>query len=264
MTSVGKGSLTSAVLRPLRPNDCQKLADSLDETPETVIPLHLLKRRLCKAYVKGEPTSFAAAVVQSNNLRGEPFGLGIDHHSLWELLRHLDSWKVVDVLPAVAPRLGALIREATGRRVCYYGDIYHTMTQRPEPFRHESVRQLTLDDLPILQAAGENGASFGSLRALLTEGVVAGAVVSGKVVATALTSAITEAYADIGVGTDEAWRGHGFATAAASIVAERVWEGGRIPVWSCGEDNMASLRVAEKLGFEEVSRLTYVIRPSPA
>ena len=35
---------------------------------------------------------------------------------------------------------------------------------------------------------------------------------------------------------------------------------GHTPVWSCGEDNMASLQVARKLGFEEVSRLTYVIR----
>jgi len=32
-----------------------------------------------------------------------------------------------------------------------------------------------------------------------------------------------------------------------------------VPVWSTGEDNVASLRVARKLGFEEVGRRTYVI-----
>ena len=82
----------------------------------------------------------------------------------------------------------------------------------------------------------------------------------GRIVGTAQTSAITDRYADIGVSTDERWRERGFATAAASIVARRVQETGRTPVWSCGEDNMASLGVARKLGFEEVSRLVYVIR----
>ena len=171
----------------------------MDESPETLIPIHLLRRGLCKTYLQGDPSSFAAAVVQSDSLRGEPWGLGTDHEAIWELLRHLADWRVVDVLPAVAPRLGALIREATGRRVRYYSDIYPAMTKRPEPFGHEAMRHLTLDDLPVLEAAGENGASFGGLSALLTEGVVAGALVSGKIVATALTGAITEKFADIGV-----------------------------------------------------------------
>lgn len=265
MTSDEKRSPTGSALCPLAPTDCQKLADTLDEIPETVIPLHLLRRGLCRTYVNGGLTSFAAAVVQSSSLPEEPFGLGTDHESLWELLQHIEGWRVVDVLPAVAPRLGFLIREATGKRVCHYGDIYHTVTKRPKSFRHEAVHQLTLDDLPILEAAGENGVRFGGLHALQTgEGVVVGALVSGKIVAAAFTNALTETYADIGVATNEAWRGRGFATAAASIVAQRVWDGGRIPVWSCGEDNMASLRVAQKLGFEEVSRLTYVIKGAQA
>ena len=248
-----------AVPKLLKRDDCLKLANVLAETPETVIPLHLLRRGLCKAYVAGDISHLDDAVVQGVNLPEEPVGLGTDHEALWALLRPLEGWTCVDVSPAVAPRLGALMREATGKRVSYYGDIYHTLTRPAAIFRHESVRQLTLDDMPILRAAGVTGATFGGLRALVEEGVVAGAVVSGRLVATAETSAVTERYADIGVRTDEAWRKQGFATAAASMVAQRIQEGGRIPVWSCGEDNLASLRVAEKLGFEEVSRLTYVI-----
>jgi predicted GNAT family acetyltransferase len=61
------------------------------------------------------------------------------------------------------------------------------------------------------------------------------------------------------VYTKEAYRRRGFATAAASLVARRVQEAGQIPVWSAGGHNVASLRVAEKLGFEEVSRRVYVI-----
>ena len=69
---------------------------------------------------------------------------------------------------------------------------------------------------------------------------------------------MTVSYADIGVATDEAWRGMGFASAAASIVARRVQERGLTPVWSAGEDNIVSLRVAAKLGFKEVSRRVYL------
>lgn len=68
---------------------------------------------------------------------------------------------------------------------------------------------------------------------------------SGEIVAIAHTSARTERHADIGVVTLREWRGCGFATAAASIVAKRVQEAGQIPVWSAGGDNIASLRIAQ-------------------
>ena len=247
--------------RPLDPDGVRRLIEALPETPDTVIPLHLLGQGTCRAYAVGDPASSDAVVVQSDSLRAEPFGIGDDADGLWALLRQLDGWTCVDVSPAVAPRLGALMREATGQRVCYYGDVYHTLT-RPAPAIDEpAVRELTRDDVGLLEAAGVRGASFRrGLSTLLEEGSVAGAVVDGRIVGTAHTGALTPRYADVGVAVDEEWRGRGFATAAASIVARRARETGRTPVWSCGEDNMASLRVARKLGFEEVSRLTYVIR----
>ena len=245
---------------PLDADGIRRLVETIDETPETVIPIHLLTQGTCAAYAVGDPASSDAVIVQSDSLREEPFGLGGDAQGLWDLLRHLDDWTCVDVSPDVAPRLGALIRDATGKRVYYYGDVYHKLTKPAPLFDEPAVRELTRDDLGLLRAAGMDGGGFrGGLSALLEEGAVVGPVVDGRIVGTAQTSAITDRYADIGVSTDERWRERGFATAAASIVARRVQETGRTPVWSCGEDNMASLRVAWKLGFEEVSRLTYVI-----
>ncbi len=247
--------------KPLDPDGIRRLVESIKETPETVIPIHLLMQGTGKAYAVGDPASSGAVIVQSDSLREEPMGIGNDPEGLWTLLRHLDDWKVVDVSPAVAPWLGSLMRDATGKRVCYYGDVYHTLTKPAPVIDETAVRELTRDDMGLLEAAGVDGADFrGGLPALLEDGAVAGAVVDGRVVGTAQTAAITGRYAEIGVGTDERWRGRGFATAAASIVARWVQETGRTPVWSCGEDNMASLRVARKLGFQEVSRLTYVIR----
>jgi predicted GNAT family acetyltransferase len=57
----------------------------------------------------------------------------------------------------------------------------------------------------------------------------------------------------------EAWRKHGFATAAAALVARDLQAARQIPVWSAGAHNAASLRVTEKLGFTQIARRRYVI-----
>lgn len=110
---------------------------------------------------------------------------------------------------------------------------------------------LTVADLPVLDAAPreiQNG-GFGSM----------GVLVDSMLVAIARTSVLTPRHADIGVATLEDWRGNGFATVAAALVAQQVQATGCTPVWSTGEDNVASQRVAQKLGFDEVGRRTYVV-----
>ena len=246
--------------RPLTVDEVRRLLQAIAETPETVVPIHLLRHGTCRAYATGDAAALDAVVVQADCLPEEPFGLGTNAQGLWNLLRGIDGWTCVEVAPTVAHRLGALISEYKGKRVRFYEGVYHTLTKPAAVFEDSAVRHLSIRDAGLLAAYGLHGGDFGSLPRLLLDGVVAGAVVDGQVVGTAHTSAVTDRYADIGVETQEAWRGRGFATAAASIVAMRVQEQGRIPVWSCGEDNLASLRVAEKLGFEEVSRLTYVIK----
>ena len=192
---------------------------------------------------------------------GEPVGFGDDATALWDLLQSVDGWFCVEVMPACAAALGPLIAAQTGRRVRYYGDIYYALAIPAAPIRDDAVRLLTVADLSLLDAAPREiqGAGFGGTRALLEEGVVAGAIVDGALVAIAHTSALTPRHADIGVATLGGWRGRGFATAAAALVAERVQARGRTPVWSTGEDNVASQRVAQKLGFAEVGRRMYVI-----
>lgn len=223
-------------------------------------PIHLLKHGTCTAYAVGEPESLDAVVIQSESLPEEPSGLGHNAQGLWDLLKYLDNWTAVNVSPTVSTQLGALIQAETGKRVSYYGDIYHTLTKPVPVCDDPAVRELTADDIGLLEDFEMDGTDFGGLSVLLNEGTVAAAVVDGKIVGSAHTAAQTDRYADIGVGTNKRWRRRGFATAAASIVARRIQESGRIPVWSCGEDNLASLRVARKLGFKEVSRLAYVIK----
>lgn len=234
----------------------ETLADALGDTPETVISVHALRRGLCRASASG-----AAAIVQWDEQPGEPVGFGDDATALWDLLQSVDGWFCVEVTPTCAAELGPLIAAQTGRSVRYYGGIYYTLTVPAAPIKDDTARLLTVADLPLLDAAPREirGGGFGGTRTLLEEGITAGAIVDGALVAIAHTSALTPRHADIGVATLEGWRGRGFASAAASLVAQQAQVTGRTPVWSTGEDNVASQRIAQKLGFVEVARRTYVI-----
>jgi RimJ/RimL family protein N-acetyltransferase len=238
------------------------LADTLGDTPWTVITVHLLRRGLCRAYIEGEPSSFAAAVTQWDILADEPAGFGKDAEAIWRLLQHVSGWRVINVDEVVAPVLGAVMERALGRPMIYYGDIHHILTEPPRPHSHPLVRRLTIEDVALIEEAPpflQQGRAFGGPAGLLREGAVAGAVDRERLVGIAHTSAMTDLYADIGVATLEAYRNQGISAAAASLVCAGVQESGRTPVWSCGEDNWASLRVAEKIGFTAMGKRIYVI-----
>ena len=240
------------------------LADALGDTPETVIPAHLLRRGLADAYVAGAAPRFDAAIVHSHSLPREPWCFGSDPAVVWGLLRPLNEWGRKAMSPNLSAELArpvaAIMERETGVQVRYYGDAYHTLTGRVNGRAAPEVRLLDLEDASLLSAywGGSRAMGFATYEDLLTDGAVAGAVVEDRLVALAHTNAITARYGDIGVATDEAWRGRGFASAAACIVARRSQERGRTPVWSAGEGNTASLRVAAKLGFVEVSRRVFL------
>ena len=245
----------------LSPAELSALAHALGDSPETAIPVHRLMRAACSAYVVGKPTRFDAAVIISHDNPGEPDGFGEDPEALWSILGPLEGWRVVDVSASVAPKLGAQIRASTGSRVAYYGDVYHTLTRPAAEHTHPDVRRLTVDDRALFDGVPDDlkPGIRGDVELMLREGFVAGAVVDDRIVSVAHTNATTARYADIGVFTHEDCRNRGYSTASAAIVAEAIRESGRTPVWSCGEDNLASLRVAAKVGFNKVSRRTYVI-----
>ena len=251
----------TGLVRLLEPERHAALAGALGDSPETVQSIHMLERDLCRAYVAGHPACFEGAIVQPTAWPEEPAGFGPDANVLWGLLQLVRGWTCILVDTGVAPALGRTIEAEMGCRVRYLDDVTHLLTAPVEVSRNEAVRRLTLADLALLEAAPLELRSglWQDTRQLLAEGLVASAVVSGRVVATALVAACSERYADIGVYTRQGYRGRGYATAAASLVAQGVQAGGRVPLWGAGAHNQASLRVAQKLGFQEVSRRRYVI-----
>ena len=240
------------------------LADALGDTPQTVIPAHLLRRGLADVYVAGAVRRFDGVVVQSHSLRREPWCFGRDPSAVWGLLRPLNNWGRQAMSPNVptdlARSVAAMMERETGVQVRYYGDVYHTLVGPVSRLDVAEVRLLKLEDASLLSAhwGGYGAVGFATVEDLLTDGAVAGAVVEDRLVALAHTNAMTARYGDIGVATDEVWRGRGFASASTCLVARRIQERGRTPVWSAGEGNAASLRVASKLGFVEVSRRLFL------
>ncbi len=240
------------------------VADALGDTPETAIPAHLLRRGLADVYLAGSLPEFDALVVQSHPWLEEPWCFGNDPYILWDLLSRLSGWGQRDMSPNVPPdladSLSLLIQREDNVRVRQYGDAYHTLTRSVDGFKVPEVRRLKRRDADLLAEfrRDPHRLGFKTFEGLLSNGLAAGAVVDGELIALAHTNALTVNYGDIGVYTDVAWRGMGFATASASIVGCGIQELGRTPVWSAGEDNEASLHIAAKLGFVEVSRRVFL------
>ena len=256
--------VTEHVTEPRQPisfQESQVLAQSLPDTPENVISIHCLKRGLAKTLTIGSPRDFSAAIIQTDSCPAEPNSFGCNAEEILQLLSAVEGWTCVLADSGVADALGPLIEARRSCRVRFLEDIYHVLEKPLVGFHNELVQQLRMEDLELLEAAPKElrSGSWDSTHRLLSEGIIACAIVEGQIVATALTTAFSNKYADVGVYTDPAFRQRGFALAATAIVVNQVLAGGRTPVWSTGASNTASLRMAERLGFLESSRRKYVI-----
>ncbi|WP_420645116.1 GNAT family N-acetyltransferase [Candidatus Leptofilum sp.] len=249
------------MINPLSPKECRRLAQHLPDGPQTVISRAHLRWGTARAYAIGlNDDGFETAVIEDPGCPGEPMVFGHNAQQIAELLPQIPNWFCVNVALSLADELESLLAAHLGNPLRRLEDVYHTLTQPPPAHLliHPVVRLLTKEDWPQLLAAppelrGPNPAQ------LLHKTAAAGATLHNQLVAIAQNYALTEGHGDIGVYTLPKWRGRGLAAAAAAHVVEWLQRNGRIPVWSCGAHNQASLRVAEKLGFVENGRRVYLI-----
>ena len=173
------------------------VADALGDSPETVIPTHLLRRGLASAYVEGSVSRFNGMIVQSHSSPREPWCFGSDPDAVWRLLRELDEWGRQPISPNVsadlAVPLSALVEQDANLQVRHYGDVYHTLPGRIKRFTTPEVRPLDLADHGLVAAHESNPHRMGfiTFEDLLTNGAAAGAVVDNRLVALAHTNAMT-------------------------------------------------------------------------
>jgi RimJ/RimL family protein N-acetyltransferase len=72
----------------------------------------------------------------------------------------------------------------------------------------------------------------------------------GEIVSWCLSVYASGAQIELGLATDPDHRGRGYATLTAAACLEYCTGNGLEPHWHCWEDNLPSIRVAEKVGFE--------------
>ncbi len=94
--------------------------------------------------------------------------------------------------------------------------------------------------------------AFGSVAALLAEGMADGVEEEGRLVAIAATWAIASPYAEVGAHTDRSARGKGYATACAHSLMAAVAAKGLLPQWTAFTANVAAVGLAQLLGLVPV------------
>lgn len=84
---------------------------------------------------------------------------------------------------------------------------------------------------------------------------IAMAFVDDEVVAVCAAGDVTETLWDVGIDTLEDHRRAGHGAAAFRALAAHMAAAGRQPVWCAANDNVASMAMAARLGFEPVGRI---------
>lgn len=83
-------------------------------------------------------------------------------------------------------------------------------------------------------------------------------VSDNNVASWAFTAAISDNEIDIGVETSEKYQHKGFAAIVAKAMLEYILSENKRPVWACHYQNLASAKLAKKLGFDKIAEC-YVI-----
>ncbi len=240
----------------------QAVADAIGDTPETVIALQFLREGSVDVLCVGDPADFEGIMIQLRDMPAEPIAFGSSADALASLLPHLSGWTCVNVPGDLADDLIEPVATTAGATtVRLLDDVHHVLRRPVDEALIGPARLLTSVDHDLVAHAPEVLLGAGVDRVLdrLATGHVAGVIEQESLVALALTFAISDRHADIGVATHVDWRQRGFGTGVAACVAAAVQRDGRIPVWSCGATNLASMAIASRLGFEELTRRVYLI-----
>lgn len=70
---------------------------------------------------------------------------------------------------------------------------------------------------------------------------------------------MTEDVQEIGVNTLYEYRGRGYAASACSRCIQEIRNNNKVPMWSTSIDNIASRKLAEKIGFEVFARVIHIM-----
>ncbi len=248
-------------LERLTPSESAAVAATLPVTPYYVVPYAGLRRGLDRAFFSGSRSNPEAIILQHPSDPAEPEYLGRNVEAGWSVLSRIPGWFCLNGSTDEMNLFAEIFSREIPHPFHRLGDLFFTLETPPKSQPNAAVRRLRLPDLPLVQRYPGNvwGNSYRTFDELLTDGVVTGAFADDRLVSVAILSADNGRYADVGVHTLEAYRRRGLSAEAAALVAEEARARGLIPIWSTGSHNLASQRVAEKLGFRRYGQCEYLV-----
>jgi RimJ/RimL family protein N-acetyltransferase len=217
----------------------------LPERPGPLIGLHVIHTGHGTCLVDRWPAPRAVLVETAGNytLLGEANALAPE-----DLRPHLRGF--VETSEAFVPLLKAAFPDVkTWQRVIFEQQKAPDLIVAGD----YSVRRLEPSDIPHLEGLDSESAwiskTWGGHHGLAASGFGWGAFVAGQLVSVACTFFLGERYEEIGVVTEPRFRGLGLSTACAGALCHDIRARGHQPSWTTSPDNLASMRVAQKLGF---------------
>lgn len=78
-------------------------------------------------------------------------------------------------------------------------------------------------------------------------------VANGEVAAWAFSAAVSDTEIDIGVETSEKYQHRGYAAIVSNAMIKNILQQNKKPVWACHYKNIASVKLAEKIGFNKTA-----------
>jgi hypothetical protein len=115
-----------------------------------------------------------------------------------------------------------------------------------------SVRKIDEQLLERCEWRAEMEFYAGSLRSFLKHGIGLCMMNENEIIVEAYASSLGKTRAEIGAITHETFRGRSYAPIACAFLIEECQQRGYQAYWSCDTDNIASIRVAQKLGFKQM------------
>ena len=203
----------------------------LQEDPE--LSFVIREPETAPVFVVGTPASevIQAAIQPSAQI---PDVIAPQEHAAW-LAQILPDWIRRRIIVHTLPSLGTLPAVSPGQ------------VQFLEP---QAIHQL-----PIPEEL------FRELQSGARHSPIAATVVENQPVSFCYAGSLTESLWDVAIDTLSEYRGKGYAALCAAHMIRHMQTEGRKPVWQAEEDNPASWRLANKLGFVPVDELALFERP---
>jgi GNAT superfamily N-acetyltransferase len=199
------------------------------------------------------PRTVIAEVADNYSLRGDPAYLEAEAESIAGFVdapvEFLPALRQLDPDLCIWERVGFELKE----------DV------RRSPEATVVPRRLTAADADAVARLAEGlswiSKTLGGPAGLAASGLGWAAFIGDELVSVAVPFFIGESHEDIGVVTERAFRRQGLSTACAAALVTDIRTRGRLPTWITSRENVASVGLAEQLGFRRVrGDVLYVMR----